>query len=295
MDTEEITWISINIVTLTISLPGNIFIIVVNIVDFFKNRRLLLSDQLIFGFSMVNILHALQKWNILYKDLFHVVKNEYDKKAIYVFMYLNMCTLWFSTLLILHFCLKIVNINHRFYICLQRRFPKLFPWIIITFILGYFFLSLGSALDTNQECFLNKTFSAMDLPDSPRCYWPFLIFLIICGLCSLFCSVSAMTIIISLLKHLNRIQKNTESSRSPNMESHIRAVRTVTTLLAANILMFSSVFTVTMITPKAIYPFGIVISICHTFSSYFLIKGTRKLDKTLEHFLNHCSSSKNQW
>ncbi|KAG9461504.1 hypothetical protein GDO78_016644, partial [Eleutherodactylus coqui] len=284
-----ITYKSINIVTLIISLPGNIFIIVVNIIDFFKNRRLLLSEQLIFGFSIFNLLHALQKGYILYENLFHLVRSEYYKKATYVFMYLNMCTLSFSTLLILHFCLKIVNINHRFYICLQRRFPKSFPWIIITFLLGFFFLSLGSALDTNQECFLNTTLSAPDLLETLRCSWPLRLFLIICGLCSLFCSVSAITIIISLFKHMNRIQENTERFRSPNMESHICAIKTVTTLLAANFLMFSSLVTVTMSTPKSIFSFGIVISLCHTFSSYFLIRGTKKLEKTLENVLNHCS------
>ncbi|XP_056401101.1 taste receptor type 2 member 50-like, partial [Hyla sarda] len=256
--------------------------------DFCKTRRLPLSDQLILGLSASNLLHALQKGYVLYKLLFHLARNEYDEITTQVFTYLNMCTLWFSTLLSIHFCLKIVNIHHWFYIGLQKRIPTLFPWITITFLLGFFFLTLYSALEITQDCLLNTTSKVKSMKPG-RCSWLFYLFIALSSLFSFLCSVSALTIIISLCKHMKRIQENTEGSRSPNMDAHIRAIKTVTTLLATNILICTSVFLAIIIQSILTIPIGILISICHIFSSYFLIKGTKKLDKTFLKILNRCS------
>ncbi|XP_069624322.1 taste receptor type 2 member 2-like [Ranitomeya imitator] len=222
------------------SFPGNIFIIVVNILDFFKNRRLLLSDQLIFGFNVFSLLNGLHEGYILCTDIFPRIKNEYTAKEAHVSMYFSLSTLWFSALLSVHFCLKIVNINCGFYISLQRRFPKLFPWIIIAFLLEISFLSFYSALDTNQRCLQNTTSNLAFLKKSFQCSWLIWIFMIASGLCTFICSLSALTILISLIKHMRRIQGNSEGSNSPNMEAHIRAVKTITTLLAANFFIFTS-------------------------------------------------------
>ncbi|KAM4013576.1 taste receptor type 2 member 10-like [Anomaloglossus baeobatrachus] len=293
MDTQENTLTFINCATLLISFPGNVFIIVVTFLDSCKSRRLPINNQLILGFSVFSLLHGLQKGYLQYKELYKLASNEYDKKATHVFMYLNLCTLWFSALLCVHFCLKVVNINHKFYIRLQKRFPSLFPWIIFSFLLGYFFLSLSSALEMKEYCILNSTTKVVTIKMSPRCSWSMLIFIVICGLCGFFCTISALTILISLLKHIRRIRENSEGSRSPNMDAHIRAILTVTTLLAANILIFISVF-LSIFCEALVLPFGILISICHIFSSYYLIRGTKKLEETLVEILNLCLCCRNK-
>ncbi|KAM3920449.1 taste receptor type 2 member 105-like [Leptodactylus fuscus] len=288
MDTIRNIFQSINIVTVIIAFPGNFFIVVVNVLDFFKNVRLSVSDQLILGFSVFNLLYELDEEYILSKDLLALPNNEYLNNEKLVFIYVNLCTLWFSALLSVHFCLKIVNINHRFYIYLQRRFPKMFPWIILAFLVGYFFLSLSFALVAYPECLPNTT-SGVKYMNSSRCSWLLAIFTAICVLCAMFCLVSALTILISLLRHMKRIEDNTEGSRSPNMDAHIRAMKTVITLLAANILIFISVSILVFTDYPLGSLFGILISICHILSSFFLVKGTKKLDKTLVEILNWCS------
>ncbi|XP_071988250.1 taste receptor type 2 member 7-like, partial [Engystomops pustulosus] len=214
MDPFRTTLILTSYVTLIVSLPGNIFIIVKNVLDLWKNRRLLLSDWLMLGFSFFSFLQVCNEGFVLYLDLYHLPSN------IHVFMYLNMCTLWFSALLSLHFCLKIVQINHWLYICLQRRFPELFPWIIVGFLLGFLILNLYSTIDPKAECSSNTTSSVVSI----RCSWLKLIFLTSCFLFTFLCSLSALTILISLMKHVRRIQDNTEGSGSPSMKAHIRAV-----------------------------------------------------------------------
>ncbi|KAG9468210.1 hypothetical protein GDO78_023251 [Eleutherodactylus coqui] len=238
MDILRETFSSLNFVTLIILFPANLFIIAVNILDFFQTRRLLLSDLLISGITIANLLFGFLKAFLQY--YYQWISGEHYKIGLHVALYLTMNTLLFSALLSIHFCLKIVNINHRFYICLQRSIPKLFPWIIITFLLGCFFLNLHPVLETNQDCLSNTT--KVIQVTNPKCSWALLIILAIYILGTFLCSVSTLTILISLLKHMKRIQENTEGSGSPNMEAHIRAIITITSLLAANILSFTSVF-----------------------------------------------------
>ncbi|KAG9461508.1 hypothetical protein GDO78_016630 [Eleutherodactylus coqui] len=282
----------LNFLTLIISFPANFFIIAVNILDFFKNGKLLLSDLLISGISFVNLLLGFLKAFVQYA--YRLISTEYFMICVHAGLYLNTCTLLFSALLSIHFCLKIVNINHRFYICLQRSFPKLFPWIIITFLLGGFFLNLHSALETNQDCLSNTTSKVIQVKMSARCSWSLLIILAIFILGTFLCSASALTILISLLKHIKRFQKNTEGSGSPNMEAHIRAIKTITCLLAVNILTFTAIFILAFSEKILVIVFGFLISVSHICSSYFFIKGAKKLEKTLEEMLNHCSCFKGQ-
>ncbi|KAM3920454.1 taste receptor type 2 member 4-like [Leptodactylus fuscus] len=216
MDTEKNPFNYIIIVTVVISFPGNIFIIVVNILDFCRNRRLPRSDQLIFGFSVFNLLQGLL-------DFFQSAIAEINADIPNVYMFLNMCIILFSTLLSIHFCLKIVNINHWFYVGLQRAFPKLFPWPLILFVLGYFILSLYSTLDPNQNCQLNATSIDFSVSALLTCSWTTLIVIIHCGLSTILCSVAALTILISLFRHMKRIRENAAGSRPPNMEAHISA------------------------------------------------------------------------
>ncbi|KAG9467899.1 hypothetical protein GDO78_014075 [Eleutherodactylus coqui] len=292
MDILRETFSSLSFVTLIISFPTNFFIIAVNILDFFNTKKFLLTDFLICVISFVNLLHGFLKALVQYH--YHLISKEYLKISVHVGLYTSMNTLLFSALLSIHLCLKIVNINHRFYICLQRSFPKWFPWIIITFLLGCFFLNLHSALETNHDCLSNTTSKVIQVKIPARCSWLILIILAVYVLGTLFCSVSILTILIFLLKHMKRAQENIEGSGSPNMEAHIRAIKTITSLLAANILAFTFIFILGFGEKILVSVFGFLVSVSHICSSYFFIKGTKKLEKTLKEMLNHCSCFKGQ-
>ncbi|KAG9480844.1 hypothetical protein GDO78_010227 [Eleutherodactylus coqui] len=278
----ENTFVYINIVMLIISFPGNILIIAVNILDFCKNRRLPVSDQLIFGCSVFSLLHGLV-------EIVQFAIEEYHLITAHILMYFNIGTICFSALLNIHFCLKIVNINHWFYIGLQRRFSMLIYWPLMTFLLGYTLINFLSLLYIKQKVLLNTTSAVVE---SQACSWSLFICMSMSVFDTLLCLVSTLTIVIHLFQHMKRIQENTMGSRSPNMEVYIRTVITVTTLLAANILLFSSMFfrciLVALNEMFGLHLFSILISTCHIFSSYFIIKGTKKLDTVLVKVLNQC-------
>ncbi|KAG8551760.1 hypothetical protein GDO81_004249 [Engystomops pustulosus] len=217
MEAVTITLVSINYVTLILQFPGNAFIIVVLILDFYKNRRLPVNDQLILVLNVFNLLYGFNAGYLLYGYLSKL--NDYGlfDQAIHHFMFSNLCSIVFSALLSIHFCLKIVNINNRFYIGLQKRFPNLFPWIIIAFPVGYFLLSHFSAAGRIKHCLLNTTSEFEYMEESLRCSWIAVFFVIICVTCTFSCTVSALTILISLFRHVKRMQENTRGS--PNTAS----------------------------------------------------------------------------
>ncbi|KAG9480845.1 hypothetical protein GDO78_010228 [Eleutherodactylus coqui] len=272
-----------NIVTLIISLPGNLFIIFVNIQEFCKNRRLLLSNQLIFGFSVISLLHGLV-------DVCQWDNHGYDKYVTQIFIYFNMCTLSFSTLLSVHFCLKIVHINHWLYIALQKRFHTFFALTLTTLVLGGILVYLSPSLNFRGDLLNITSTDVSKRESSTLLLW---IFTAISILHTLLCSVSTLAIVISLFKHMKQIQENTEGSRSPNLEAHIHTVKTVTTLLATNILIFSSMISSYVLfavrESSWIHICSLLIYIFHIFSSYFLIRGNKKLDTALVEILNQCS------
>lgn len=289
---SEAAYFAVSLVTLVASLPGNIFILAVNIVAFAKKRKLSLSDQLILGIVICNLLHGLQKCYrycvvILRENV--LIFDGHNQISLAIYLSLMSSNLWITAWLCVHFCLKIVNVNHKVYIYLQRRFVRLCPWIILLFILGSFFVSLYVAWDLQQDCLANGT-QYFNQPNSysARCFWSLNSYITVSLLCFLLCLVSAMSIIISLFRHVNRIQHATIDSSSPSVDFHIRAIKTVTSLLILHILLFISV-TIALFTENDthwLYGLGTMSSLCYLFSSYVLIKGTKKMDNALHEMLS---------
>ncbi|KAM8921406.1 taste receptor type 2 member 7-like [Pelodytes ibericus] len=221
---------AMSVIHLLPALPGNAFIFSVNIIDLIKQKRLCVTDQLITGISVFSfVLHFLELHNwfsrVIYsKDLF---KSDYTN-TVYLRIAL-VCYLWFSAWLCVHFCLKIVNIKQRFYRLVQKGFPKMFPWILILSLLGSMSVNLPIAVDLmkglsppNTTCgCLEETYIAVCIPGF------------------LLCLISAGTIIWSLYRHMRRMRGIADGSRSPNTEAHVRAIKTIASILFVNSNLFT--------------------------------------------------------
>ncbi|KAM8921409.1 taste receptor type 2 member 40-like [Pelodytes ibericus] len=291
--------VPVNLILL-LPITGNTFIFSVNIMNLIEQKRLCVTDQLITGISVFSLLLGfieLNNWlsRVIQSDTFFYGDHRNSAYA-YSFPVL-LCYLWFSAWLCVHFCLKIVTINQRFYRCLQRGFPKMFPWILIFLILGSMLVSLPIIFNITKGLSPpNTILGYSNQSSSPRdkicgthvCLYQ--TYFVACLLGFLLCSMSAVTIIWSLYRHVIHMRDNAEGSRSPNMEAHIRAVKTVTSILIVNIILF---------TILAIYIFkngdylwqcilSIIISIFHLICSLNLIKGNRKLDEKLSYILSRC-------
>ncbi|KAM8921413.1 taste receptor type 2 member 7-like [Pelodytes ibericus] len=284
----------INLIHLLPPVLGNAFISSVNIMDLIKQKRLCVTDQLITGISVFSLLLQfieLTDWFFQLIQSESIYEGEKELTLSISFLTVLLCYLWFCSWLCVHFCLKIVNINNRSYVCLQRGFSKMFPWLLIPSIFGPVSVSLPVALKewspSNTTLGISNQTNGMG-----HSFCSHHVYFAVASLGFLLCSVSAVTIISSLYRHVRRMQDNAEGSRSPNVQAHIRAVKTVTSLLVLNVIMFTSL-TLGIIKYDSMdwqYALTVLVSISHFLSSLNLIKGNSKLDGKLSDMLSCCLS-----
>ncbi|XP_056401098.1 taste receptor type 2 member 40-like [Hyla sarda] len=217
------------------------FILVVNILDWMKNKRLDISDQLISGISLILLIHrfllVIVHFIVITKENHANVLNVLSITLLY--LSLMLCTLLFSTWLAIHFCLKIVNINHKLYIYIQRKFPKMFPWILLLSIVASFLVSSPAALRLSHEPSLNSTQSLQD-PDfidlDLLFYAPYIVF---SSFCLLLFSGSALNIVLSLYRHIKQIHNNNVQLSAQIVQAHVTAMKTILSLLAYNLFFIA--------------------------------------------------------
>ncbi|KAG8582315.1 hypothetical protein GDO81_008007 [Engystomops pustulosus] len=278
--------LTVDFISLLITLPGYMFIIVLNILDWQKNERLDISDQLISGLSLFNLSHR-----ILYASVNYIVFANKFLGTSELQLVLNMlslslifCTLLFSTWLAIHFCLKIVNINHKVYIYTQRMFPKIFPWIHFLSIFASVLLSIPGALGLTQKNYQNSTAAPWDAGQS---FFELLCNFIPSFLCFFLILTSALKIIFSLKKHIEQICSNTMEFRAQIVEPHISAIKTVISLLAFNLLHFTLHFSIIILHFNImwVYVLPILYALCHIFGVAIFIHASSKLRKKMYRFV----------
>ncbi|KAM8921405.1 taste receptor type 2 member 8-like [Pelodytes ibericus] len=295
---------TIDMTAIVASIPGNMFIVLVNILDLIKNKRLCVTDQLITGIGICSLLHQFNEFALLSSAL--IVGLLFTDQALKInyafFMSVLLCYLWFSSWLCVHFCLKIVKINNTVYIYLQKTFPKLFPWLfvpsIVVSVLVSFPIVLRYRIDSSpcNTTIIISNQTGLDAEASPMAYWPYQAYFTVSALGFLLCSLSAGVIIHSLFRHMKQMLSNVQGPRSPSIEAHIHAVKTLTSILMLNIVLFSS--SVVTIFKKDGNLWGILLpivtSVCHILSSLSQVKGNNKLNKTLSAMWVGCGTCQTQ-
>ncbi|XP_075139601.1 taste receptor type 2 member 1-like [Leptodactylus fuscus] len=273
----------IDLVSTLISFPGYLFILAVNILDLIKNKRLDISDQLISGIGLFLLLHRLEYTNIDYICITNSrdAISQYTQWIQLFYVSIIFCTLLFSTWLSIHFCLKIVNINHNLYISIPRMFPKMFPWILLRSVLASVVICAPPALIFAREQVPNSNNTLQNPRHSFVKVFPFFAFSTLCLL--LFFS-SALNIILSLHRHITQLHKNSLGFRSQTVEAHVTAVKTVLSLLTFNLFYFALMIflIVSQLHQLGIPVFSLLYGLCHILGVPILIQGSSKLQKNLQ-------------
>ncbi|KAM8921415.1 taste receptor type 2 member 41-like [Pelodytes ibericus] len=208
------------------SIPCDLFIFVVELLDWSKSKRLSITDLFLFNISAFRILLGLLKisrhillW--VYKSYFLV---DYAKMLFaFILPALISSNIWMYTWLCLHFCLKIVNINLKLYIYLQKKFPAIYPFLLLQSVVGSLFSSHLWAWQYINEPFLNQTsgnssqIMSYDYILKPTKAFFIAIYVMSCFVAFLLLFGSALTIVISLYRHMKQIQANTDSTMNPNI------------------------------------------------------------------------------
>ncbi|KAG8560395.1 hypothetical protein GDO81_014953, partial [Engystomops pustulosus] len=224
--------------------PTNMFIFIVIVLNWIKDKKLPQVDQLIASISVCNIVEEVIKSVLLLGTMY----NSFILTMIYfaLFSTVMSCNVWFSTFLCVYFCLKIVNVKNTLYICLQRNFQKVFPWFFMSAILGSVLVSVPFILKITEGNSSNSGLntSAIFMQNNSVFLYiktkDILSLVILSWIAMLIFSISASVIVNSLFKHMNQVQQNIGGFRSPNMKVHVQALRTVISFLCTNIINFLS-------------------------------------------------------
>ncbi|KAG8547311.1 hypothetical protein GDO81_028561 [Engystomops pustulosus] len=285
--------LAINSCFLFITFPGHIFILAMNILEWKKNKRLDISDQLISGLGLLSFLYKVFQVGFKCVEVIHGVQAFTGSAWLSVYLIynsLNFCTLLFSTWLTIHFCLKIVNINQNFYIYIQRMFPKMFPWILLPSVLVSLLISLPAAQDLSKH-YSNSTF-LLNLGSSQLKRFHYLkLYYSITSFCFVFSLIPLLITIVSLCRHIHRMQSHSLRLRADSVSAHVYAVKTLILLLCLNCLQFVIPVLVTQRRYNStfipvIFLFLVMWHLCNL---PILIRGSSKLQKKLHEIWICCS------
>ncbi|NXC87974.1 T2R40 protein, partial [Cercotrichas coryphoeus] len=204
-------------------------------------------DMIMISLSLSRI--ALQCWIVL--DLFLTIFCEpsYFEENIFgviktVYMFLNYSNLWFGAWLSVFYCVKVASFTHSFFIWLKQRIARLVPWMLLTSWLCSLTAAIAFAWDfysvhNNFTAPLPVTnSSAMRTTRKDNLGLLILLSNAGIGMPLILSVVSSVLLIQSLWIHTRRMQNNASGFRDPSLEAHMKAIKSVCSLLILYITYF---------------------------------------------------------
>lgn len=224
---------------LILSLGGvlsNGFIVIVVIKEWAECRRLASIDQLLlslglsnFSASIIETIYYLSRlWTRMLSFLF---------PQMYFFSFVAvMSTFWFTAWLCMFYCIKIVNSTHPLFTQCKQRISWLIPRLIVGSLVLSVFISLFILENVFKETQLNTPINATNAIKGWTPYgfaWNsgVIILAVGSGCPLLIVFICSVLVVASLCKHICRMTDEESSSRSFQMEGHIKAARTVLSIL----------------------------------------------------------------
>uniref|UniRef100_A0A8C8RTP6 Taste receptor type 2 n=1 Tax=Pelusios castaneus TaxID=367368 RepID=A0A8C8RTP6_9SAUR len=274
------------IITLSVASVGmwiNSFIVAVNCIEHIKHRCLSSNDNILAAV-------ATSRFCFLFKTMLRIFYSTfypwiYYKSSVLqafraVTWFLNSSNQWFAACLCAFYCVKIANFSHPLFICLKFKISKLVPWLLLASVLLSFSINYKMANVTVQTAV-----SAVLLICGTGFSMAFTIFII-----------SALLLLFSLWRHTWHMQNNSSSFRSPRMEAHIQAMKTIMSFFIFNAINFI----ILLILLTDIFPENgtanvictTVSDVCLSVHSVILILSNPKLKKILIKVLHYVKNAR---
>ncbi|XP_053880124.1 taste receptor type 2 member 40-like [Malaclemys terrapin pileata] len=278
----------------------NSFIMAVNCVGCVKQRCLSSTDNIlaVLAFSRFCFLlkTTLQTFcSTFYPEIYYLHSVFQAFRA--VTWFLNSSNQWFAACLCVFYCVKIANFSHPLFIWLKFKISRLVPWLLLGSVLFSLFSSLPflnaiykiECNDFNSS--LKRHYNAKNVTVETSVSQV----LSICGtgfsMAFTIFIISASLLLFSLWRHTQQMQNNSSSFRSPCMEAHIQAMKTIVSFFLINIVNFIALLTlltnIYQETSPASIACTIIVDACPSVHSVILILSNPKLKKTLIKVLHY--------
>lgn len=274
-----------------VGILGNAFIVLVNFMDWMKNKKTATIGLILTSLAVSRICLMC----VIMLDCFMLVldPNVYatgkQMRIIDFFWTLtNHLSIWFATCLSIFYCLKIANFFHPLFLWMKWRIEKAIPGILLVCSAFAVFISLPAANNLNDDfrrCVKVKWKTNLTL----RCRInkaPYASSKVFLNLFTLFpfsvSLISFLLLILSLWRHNRRMQLNATGCRDPSTDAHVGAMKAVISFL----LLFIAYYLCFLIATSSYFMpetelavlIGELIALIYPSShSFILIMGNKKL------------------
>ncbi|XP_004608413.2 taste receptor type 2 member 3-like [Sorex araneus] len=289
--TEQVFLILV-IILFLLGILGNGFIGLVNGGGWFKNKTLSLSDFIITFLALSRIILL---WILLIDGVLLVLPSKVQDDMILREMlgifwtFTNHLSIWLATCLSVLYCLKIASFSHPTFLWLKWRVFR----VVLGMLLAAVLLSCASALSRIHEFKICAAFSEIsgtgnvsehirkkskyDLVHALGILWdlPSLIVML----------VSYFLLLVSLGRHIQRMQLHGTNSRDTTTQAHRKATKIILSFLFFFLLYYIcillSFFRFFLPGPTMVKMIGEVFSVFYSAGhSFIIILGSNKLKQT---------------
>ncbi|XP_068959166.1 taste receptor type 2 member 7-like [Petaurus breviceps papuanus] len=225
----------------------NGFIVLVNFIEWIKSKRLSTSDVILVSLAISRIgLLCTSVW-----DSYLMVTSVDVPTQIRITDILSGVThssnVWFATILSIFYFLKIANFSNPFFLWMKWRINRVVSMLLMVPIITY--LSISCAVMWRMNYHYGSLFSRgkeRNVSQEIQMSKNMLLMIQVCGgLVNLIpftlSTISFSLLILSLWRHTQRMQVNATGSRDPSTESHVRAMKAVSSFLVLCLLYFMAI------------------------------------------------------
>ncbi|XP_069057676.1 taste receptor type 2 member 39-like [Pleurodeles waltl] len=256
MDPFQIIFLAFNSTALLIGITTNTCMAAVISTQSAVIRLLSTSNRLLLiAVALANILlqccsAGCVLLRFLWKDVFFkdcVWKNFYILFPIFFFS-----NIWFNSWLCTFYCIKIVNFSHALLARIKLRFSGMVPWLLLGSVLASIVINVPDTVYISNLSTLSTTANTTFVVEDYQ-YNNFQIMLMIAMGCLaplVVIVASSVLVLTSLYRHTQLMQQNMEGlNGGPNMAAHIKAAKTILSLLV--LFIFYAVVSIVGLTQDA--------------------------------------------
>nr|QKE46392.1 taste receptor type 2 member 582b [Nannospalax galili]QKE46424.1 taste receptor type 2 member 582b [Nannospalax galili] len=225
---------------------GNAFIVLVNIMDWVKRRKISSVDLILTALAISRTIFLLALISSLWRPVPYsslMIIGKMMRVLNIFFTVTNHFSLWLATCLSIFYFLKIANFSNSFFLYLKWRVKKV---VVVALLASLLILFINIVIiNTKTDAWIdnhkaNRSYNTVLNISEQFCHlflFPNTMFTLIPFFMSL---VTFLLLIFSLWKHLKTMQHNTKGSRDANTMAHIKALHTVVVFMLLYIIFFLS-------------------------------------------------------
>ncbi|XP_042312876.1 taste receptor type 2 member 9-like [Sceloporus undulatus] len=285
-------------VMIAVGLIGNGFITIANCYDWRRRKTLSSSDMIALVLSLSRFLFlgiTLSMYCLFFLDTGN--QKCLPTIMIYFWAFSNAASLWIATVLVVFYCMKIVHFTQPFLVKMKLRISRM----VLQILLGSLMISLFVALPIFwfEHCnnFSNGTKIPLVSSNGTRQVRNFhikfgiaaVLYFVGTLLPAIIYLISSVFLIVSLVHHVKKMQRNTESFPDQRTAVHVRTVKVLVSFLILYSAGFASEISITLFPSVWTYLVStVVISGYHLGHAITLIVMDSKLKQTLNKV--HCDA-----